>query len=35
MTQREEWINTANSMNTFEIYDALLSGDLPVPAKGE
>ena len=30
---REEWINTANSMNTFEIYDALLSGDLPVPVK--
>ena len=30
---RAEWINTANSMNTYEIYDALLSGDLPVPSK--
>ena len=32
---REEWYERATFMNTYEIYDALLSGDLPVPGKGE
>ena len=32
---REEWVSTATSMTTYEIYDQLLSGDLPVPVKGE
>ena len=30
---REEWVMNATVMNTYEIYDALLSGDLPVPVK--
>ena len=32
---REEWVSTATFMTTYEIYDQLLSGDLPVPVKGE
>ena len=32
---RDEWVMNATVMNTYEIYDALLSGDLPVPGKGE
>ena len=30
---REEWVDDATFMTTYEIYDALLSGDLPVPVK--
>ena len=30
---REEWVSTATFMTTYEIYDQLLSGDLPVPVK--
>ena len=30
---REEWVDDATFMTTYEIYDALLSGDLPVPGK--
>ena len=32
---REEWFSKATFMTTYEIYDNLLSGDLPVPVKGE
>ena len=32
---REEWVDNATFMTTYEIYDKLLSGDLPVPVKGE
>ena len=31
---REEWFSKATFMKTYDIYDALLSGDLPVPVKG-
>ena len=30
---REEWVDKATFMTTYEIYDQLLSGDLPVPVK--
>lgn len=30
---REEWVSKATFMTTYEIYDDLLSGDLPVPVK--
>ena len=30
---REEWVDNATFMTTYEIYDKLLSGDLPVPVK--
>ena len=30
---REEWVDKATFMKTYEIYDQLLSGDLPVPVK--
>ena len=30
---REEWVSKATFMTTYEIYDDLLSGELPVPVK--
>ena len=30
---REEWFSEATLMTTYEIYDALLSGELPMPGK--
>lgn len=32
---REEWVSKATFMRTYEIYDNLLSGDLPVPVREE
>lgn len=32
---REEWVSKATFMTTYEIYDDLLTGDLPVPVKGD
>ena len=32
---REEWFSKATFMTTYEIYDNLLSGDLPVPVREE
>ena len=30
---REEWVDNATFMTTYEIYDKLLSGNIPVPVK--